>query len=275
MVNNEQRKKRFIYDNDLHIHSKISSCSNDEEQSTERILEYAKQNNLKTVCLTDHFWDSLVEGGAGSWYERQNLEHILAALPLPQAEGIEFLFGCETEMDKFFTLGIAKETFQKFDFVVVPTTHMHFINFTIASEDNTYENRARLWVERFDALLNMDLPFHKMGLAHITCNLIGPTREEYLEVLKLIPKAQIKRLFEKAAKVGIGIEINSSALMFGNEEEAETVLDVYKTAKECGCKFYCGSDAHHPDALDIAKSVFEDIIDRLGLTEDDKFHIAR
>ncbi len=265
---------RYVFDNDLHIHSKISSCSRDEKQTTERILEYAKENNLKTICLTDHFWDEKVESER-SWYTGQNFEHISAALPLPQAEGIEFMFGCETEMDKFFTLGIAKETFEKFDFIVVPTTHLHFINFTIASEDNTYENRARLWVERFDALLNMDLPFHKMGLAHITCNLIGPTRAEYLEVLKLIPERGIKRLFKKAAEVGIGIEINSSALRFANEEEAEMVLKVYKIAKECGCKFYCGSDAHHPDALDIAKSVFEDIIDRLELTEDDKFHIAR
>ena len=29
------------------------------------------------------------------------------AKPLPQAEGIQFLFGCETEMDQLFTIGLA------------------------------------------------------------------------------------------------------------------------------------------------------------------------
>ena len=261
---------RYVYDNDMHIHSLLSSCSRDEAQSTARILEYAKQNKLKTICLTDHFWDDKVEGASG-WYAPQNFEHIAKALPLPQADGIKFLFGCETDMDKFFTVGVAKETFDKFDFVVIPTTHLHMRNFTFFEADNSYEARARLWVERFDALLNMDLPFHKVGLAHITCSLMGPTREGYLEVLKLIPESEIRRLFTKAAEVGIGIEINSGALGFASEEEAEIALKPYKIAKECGCKFYCASDAHHPDALDNAKEIIEKVIDALGLTEDDKF----
>jgi len=266
---------RFIYDNDLHIHSKISSCSRDEKQTPERILEYAKQNNLKTICLADHFWDSRVKGAEGSWYEGQNFEHISKALPLPQADGIEFLFGCETEMDKFFTLGIAKESFDKFDFVVVPTTHLHFMGFTIDIEDNSFVKRARLWVDRIDALLSKDLPFHKMGLAHITCSLVAPAREEYLEVIRLIPEWEMERLFRKAAEVGIGIELNASALNFADEGEAEIALKPYKIAKKCGCKFYCASDAHHPEHLDRTKAIIERAIDLLELTEADKFHIEK
>ena len=265
---------RYVYDHDLHIHSKLSSCSRDENQSSERILQYAKQNNLKTICLTDHFWDDALED-ASSWYAVQNFAHISKALPLPQADGIEFLFGCETEMDKFFRLGISKECIDNFDFVVVPTTHLHMMGFTIATEDNAYEKRAELWVKRLDALLNMDLPFHKIGLAHITCSLMAPKREEYTEVLKLIPESEMQRLFKKAAEVGIGIELNTSVFDFADDEEAAIALKPYKIAKECGCKFYCGSDAHHPGGLDHAKAVIERVIDLLQLTEDDKFHIAR
>ena len=266
---------RYIYDHDFHIHSKLSSCSNDAGQTNERILQYAKQNNLKTVCITDHFWDDAVEG-ASSWYKKQNWDHITQAKPLPQADGIEFIFGCETEMDKFFRLGISRECIDRLDFVVVPTTHLHMKDFTIASEDyDSYERRAALWVKRLDVLLGMDLPFYKMGLAHITCNLIAPTREEYLEVLKLIPEKEMEKLFKRAAEVGIGIELNAHVFDFPDEDTSIAVLLPYEIAKACGCKFYCGSDAHHPEHFDMTKPAIERAIDLLKLTEDYKFHIKR
>ena len=88
---------RYVFDNDLHIHSQLASCSGDSEQTVERILEYAKSNGLRTICLTDHFWDETVPSKAGDcgwfgWYAQQNTAHIRQALPLPQSEGIRFLF---------------------------------------------------------------------------------------------------------------------------------------------------------------------------------------
>lgn len=96
---------RFQFDHDLHIHTELSSCSRDAEQTPARILQYAKEHGLKTVCVTDHYWDSTVPG-ASKWYQPQNYEHITAALPLPTAEGVSMLFGCETDMDRHFTVGI-------------------------------------------------------------------------------------------------------------------------------------------------------------------------
>ncbi len=63
---------RYVFDNDLHIHSTLSSCSSDPAESTERILAYGVANHLKTLCLTDHFWDDAVPGASG-WYAPQNL----------------------------------------------------------------------------------------------------------------------------------------------------------------------------------------------------------
>ena len=99
------------------------------------------------------------------------------------------------------------------------------------------------------------------------------TREEYIEVLKLIPNEEMERLFSKAARLGVGIEINSSDMGFG-DAEADVVLRPYRIAKQCGCKFYCGSDAHHPKDFDNAKALFERAIDLLELTEEDKFIIS-
>lgn len=262
---------KYIVDNDLHIHSKISCCSKDPEQTPERLLQYAVENGLKTICLTDHFWDDVVEG-APKWYIPQDFARIVAAKPLPQDENVKFLFGCETELNKDLTLGIAEEKYDLFDFIVIPTTHFHADDVLSEEEKLNAQTRADAWVKRFDAVLNMDLPFHKVGIAHLTCPLIAPTREEYIEVLKLIPEEDMERLFTKAAKLGVGIELNFADMKFSDEEES-VVLRPYKIAKQCGCKFYCGSDAHHPKTFDCAKTIFERAVELLELTENDKFMI--
>ena len=43
--------------------------------------------------------------------------------------------------------------------------------------------------------------------------------------------------------------------------------------KKCGCKFYLGSDSHHPKDFVNAKEIFERAVTLLELSEDDKFHI--
>lgn len=262
----------YMVDHDLHIHSQLSRCSRDPEQTTERILRYAKENGLSTVCLTDHFWDEAVEGASG-WYAKQGYGHVEEAKPLPQGEGIRFLFGCETELNASLTLGISKEKYELFDFIVIPTTHFHMKGYTLSEEEaSSPASRAKAWVKRLDGVLHMELPFHKVGIAHLTCGLIAPTREEYLDVLRLIPEEEMRTLFNRAAGLGVGIELNASDMSFA-DGEAETVLRIYKIAKECGCKFYLGSDAHHPKDFEHTKKVFERAVGLLGLTEDDKFII--
>ena len=74
--------------------------------------------------------------------------------------------------------------------------------------------------------------------------------------------------------VGMGIELNSYDMRY-SPEEADTVLRPYRIAKECGCKFYLGSDAHHPQGLDEAIPLFQKGVEALGLQESDKYHIPQ
>lgn len=269
---------RYVWDNDLHLHSKISLCSSDPEQTVERILEYAKENKLKNVVITDHFWDEKVPCGSG-WYEKQNFERIRQILPFPETEDINLYFGCETELDKNFRLAIAKENFEKFDFTVIPTTHLHMMGLTLDEKDNSVENRAALWVKRLEAVLNMDLPFHKIGIAHLTCTLCTPkergfTMDDYKRFLDLIPQEKTEELFLKASKLGVGIELNFGKEIF-DDELIPSVMRIYRTAKKCGCKFYFASDAHHPSDFENTEKKFNKVIDELQLTEDDKFYIKK
>ena len=262
---------RYLIDHDFHIHSRLSTCSRHPEQTPERILQYAKDFGLKKIVITDHYWDRSIPCGNG-WYVPQDFEHISQSKPLPKADGIEFLFGCEGEVDVNYTLSIPKENFDKFDFMVIPTTHMQTPGFNIPEEDaKTPEGKAKAWADRINAVLDMDLPFHKIGLAHPVCYLIAGCKEaEYLATMKALSNAEIARTFAKAAKVGIGIELNADD--FSRDfVELPYVLRVFQIAKDCGCKFYLASDAHTPDQLDIATQRFNRAIDLLGLTEDDKF----
>jgi histidinol phosphatase-like PHP family hydrolase len=271
---------KFIADHDYHIHSKISICSDHPEQTNERILRYAEENGFRKICLTDHFWDESLPARCG-FYNQQGFERIKQALPLPQSEKTQFLFGCETEMDRNFNVGISEKLYDKFDFIIVPTTHLHFNAFVMNPVCYEPEYRAYLWAERFKRLLEKDMPFHKMGIAHLTCNLmlagewesgalIG--EKKYLSVLRLLGNEVYRELFEEAKKKGIGIELNIPPFENMTEEELFEVLRPYRVAKEAGCKFYLGSDAHTPAELDGARARFEAIIDALELTEEDKFH---
>lgn len=264
---------KYKVDHDYHIHSRLSLCSNDPEQSTENILKYAKENGFKKICLTDHFWDERIECGS-PWYAKQGFSHICAALPLPQSEGVEFIFGAETELDSQMRLGVSKERLREFDFLIIPTTHLHMNGFVISNEDGaTPEGRAKMWMSRLATVLDMDLPFTKIGIAHLACGLIAKTRADYLKVLQLLSEEELYRVFAKAKRVGVGIELNSADMKY-TDEERNIVLRPFRIAKDAGCKFYLGSDSHHPKDFIGVKEIFERAVLDLCLTENDKFYIT-
>lgn len=265
---------KYIIDNDLHIHTHLSLCSKDENQNPNAIHEYAKINNLKNICITDHYWDSAVpcNTSVNWWYEEQNYEHISKILPLPQDDNIRFLFGCEADMDSDNRIGLPKERYGDFDFIIVSTTHFHHMAGG-EWDDNSNKAIANRWIKRMYAVLESDLPFKKTGIAHPACYLMNKkSREDYLETLNLISDREHNDIFKSAAEKGIGIEINAGDFNI-YEDEADTVLRMFRIAKECGCKFYLGSDAHHNSQLTKAFPIFERAIDLLGLEESDKFII--
>lgn len=266
---------RYLVDHDYHIHTKLSFCSGDEAQSCRRIEEYALESGLSSVCITDHFWDEKVPLEAESaFYAGQNFAHISQSFDYEPANPrrVRFYFGCETEMNQNFTLGITPERIAALDFVIVPTTHFHMTGFTVPDRELSAEELATLYVERLWALLSMPLPFEKIGIAHLTCPLIAPNGE-YIDVLNRIPDKTFAALFAEVAAKGAGVELNFRYDATAGDDLA-AVLRPYRIAAKQKCRFYFGSDAHHPAVLDAAKSNFERIVDALDLKEEQKFHPA-
>ena len=263
----------FCFIQDYHIHTYLSSCSADPMQNPDGILQYAHKNGLSEVCITDHLWDSAIPG-ASDWYKPQDIAHVKGILPLPEDKDVKMHFGCETDMDRHFRLGLAEEHFDEFEFIIVPTTHLHMQGFTISDEDwGDISRRRALLVERVDRLLERNYPFHKMGLAHMTCPLAAGYENQWENHIRLfaeIPDRVYEEQFRKAASVGIGIELNAPVNTY-NERELDQILRPYRIAKDCGCKFYFGSDAHHPDSFLKTAAEHETWVRELELTERDRF----
>ena len=119
----------------------------------------------------------------------------------------------------------------------------------------------------------MDLPFHKIGLAHLACPLIGKgDKKLYAETMAALSDETLRKSFSKIAKKGAGVEINGGDFAFNYGAE-DDVVRMFRIAKEEGCKFYLGTDAHTPKDFEKPNEIFERAIDLLGLTEDDKFKI--
>ena len=262
---------RFIVDHDIHIHSTISPCCHDENQTPQAILEYAVKNGYKKICLTNHLWDEAVESEA-EWHDGQRFSCLCSALPLPQAEGVDFLFGAEADMDYNFVLGVGEKALEKLDFITVPTTHMHLAGNTVREKIQTPEEAVPLWFQRLYKLLEKDLPWHKIGIAPLTCGHI--LKGKTAEVVKLLPENELYNVFSLCSQKGVGIELNVKTLAM-SEEEKSIIMKPYFIAKDCGCKFYLGSDAHRVDALLDAKENFENVVTLLGLEEKDKFPFVK
>lgn len=262
---------KYIADHDFHIHTTVSACCRDDNQTPERLLQYALQNNFHKVCITNHLWDEAVKSEA-EWHPAHTCERLKTVLPLPTHEQATLLFGAETDMDYNNVLGVSRKTLDEMDFVTVATTHLHLAGNTVREKITTPEKASQIWLDKIRALLQMDLPFHKMGIAHLTCGHI--MKNQTPQVIGLLPEGDLYEIFSDCADKGVGIELNMKTLAM-DDEVKQILMRPYYIAKDCGCKFYLGSDAHKTDALATAKAEFENIITLLALEENDKLPLAK
>ncbi len=269
-------KKRISITHDLHQHSFLSSCSYDPEMTPKNLFSNAIDNGYNTICITDHVWDSNVTG-ASDWYSKQDINHISKSVEKIQSvvmhsnQNIRFYFGCETEYCGGKKLGLSKQSFDLFDFVVIPVNHFHMMDFVRPSNINTASLVAELFLTRLEELQQLDLPWEKIGIAHFTTSLLF--REGKVEdVLKCMSEQRLKQIFEFIACHGTGIELNACCFRKGWENNSEILLRPYTLAKQAGCKFYFCTDAH---AVKDLSSIYnlESVISLLSLSEDDIYKI--
>ena len=90
-----------------------------------------------------------------------------------------------------------------------------------------------------------------------------------------MPMESHEALLREKLKTRLSDNLRMVRAVLNAPENRDVVLRPFRIAKSCGCRFYCGSDAHHPGSFENCRAIFERAIDRLGLQESDKFHIER
>ncbi len=260
---------RFPIDHDMHCHTHLFLCSNDEMQSVQNILAFAKTHGYTLQCITDHLWDESVPG-ASSFYTPQNIAHVRQSLPLPEDDQVRMVFGCETEYCGGNKLGLSPDSYDKFDFIVIPPNHYHMVGLVRPADRDSEEKIADLLVERLEQLSLIDLPWRKVGIAHMTCSLIFKEGDQH-RVYELVDEKRFRAVMRRFARFGAGIEINLSCFGRDWRKHEDAMLRLYRLAGEEGCKFYLASDAHHPDELGVVPERASEVIDLLGLTKEDQF----
>ncbi len=255
---------------DYHFHSCLSACCHDERMRPDAILAAAAEQGVRELCLTDHLWDADVPGSS-SWYRPQDIPHVRSVLPLPRNDEVRFFFGCETEYCGGDKLGLSREHFDGFDFVAIPTTHMHMRGFVRPAHVETEERMVDLYVERLEELSRLDLPWEKIGIAHLTCDLLFKEGDVNW-ILRQLDEDRLLRVFDRLARAGAGIELNASSLA-GWQSDPDAWLRPYRLARKAGCRFYSASDAHVLENLGKIAEILPGVVEALELTERDRYRI--
>lgn len=259
----------FPINHDMHAHTVLSSCCQDPRQTVSNILAHAQSSGYALQCITDHLWDASVPG-ASPWYAPQDIAHVKRSLPLPPSGGVRLAFGCETEFLGGDKLGLSPGHMNDFDFIIIPPNHFHMADFVRPASVTDPEDIALLLTRRLEEIARLPLPFHKVGIAHLTTGLIRKGGDKY-EVLRAVPEERFFDAMRRLQRLGAGIEINGASYKEGWLGHQEDELRLLRLAKAAGCRFYLGSDAHSLEALDRVPQALPTVVSLLGLTDADLF----
>jgi len=264
-----------LVDHDLHIHTHLSACSCDETATPENIIARAAERGLATIGFADHMWDSR-SPAASEWYRAQDYPHISQSrnhIP-DDTRGLRVLVGCETDYCGGGRVGISHEVAERLDFVLMATSHLHMIGYTVPWRPQTAKEIALLMAEWFREALDLGLA---TGMAHPFLPL--GYKQNTDAVLDCISDGEFQDLFGLAAEQGVSIEVSvccfpgcGAGELPGFHDEA--FLRVLSLAREAGCVFHFASDTHTLEGVGDSLKL-EPYARAVGITREDILPLVR
>lgn len=258
---------------DYHAHS---DCVSGRVEKMQEYIQEAWSRGIRQVGFCEHYWNERFPGW-GRWYkprrtaEIQQLREDASKVSLP--DGMSIKIGCETEFSKDHVIPLTQEDLAVLDYIVVPHSH---INMTGVVTDLSFkgdrEGAARFMLDSFWALMSHPMAEKIDILAHPFAP-IGMD-EEQDEVLSYISDEEFRKTARAVNDLGIALEINSLTWRDKTMEQVENsgFVRYFRIAREEGCRFTYGSDAHKAfqyDLLPYARRIAE----RAGISIRDMHNI--
>ena len=253
-----------LIDHDLHIHTALSSCCLDKEnQIPQKIIPAAEKMGLEIIGFSDHCWAN-PNLTPSDWYKSQDESQVLKLRRSLESidTDIKVMGGIEGETVAPGKFGLTKGFAQSLDYVLLSCSHFHMDGFveTPSSRDPRIVGKAL--VRFFESAVNSGLPtsiahpFMPLGYIDILDGIIGS-----------IPDSTFHDVFIQAAENKVALEITLDYIPGPQDKwSAETPLRFLNLAREAGCQFTLGSDAHTPERFKRVGELSK-IIMKLGLTK--------
>lgn len=250
---------------DLHIHTNLSLCSNDPEQTVEAAVKFAHEHGIPTIGIANHVWDCEIPAGS-DFYAGQPFSHIMKVRQqIPEElHGVRVLIGAETEFASGHAM-LAKQYRDQLDYVLVPHSHIHMVGLVLPTDCTTPALKAQYLADSFCDLVSQDVA---TAVAH-PFGPVGQTIEGVRDILSCLQDEDYAACFALAKKHNTAVELNGStfAREWGKPEFMYEHERVFSIARDCGCTFTLGSDAHHPAELDDIHLAVK-MAEKLGISDD-------
>ena len=275
----------MVIDHDFHLHTNLSLCAH-KDATFDFFLKKAEAEGLKKIAITDHLWDSAIDGLEGKrkeFYEPQDFEHIKklkSEIDAHNAKGVgpRVFFGAEAEYSyENRCPAITPAVAEQLDVLLVPNSHTHLT--MPSSFYEPHEKHIEYMTDAFMDIVNSDVAKYVTAIPHPFMAVCCPYDQKIL--LEKISEDTFKRCFSAAAEKGIALELNPNYFkkkVLADYTRNDTLAAIYRDpsirmlriGKECGCKFTVGTDCHgKPGDMDYAYIYV--LASLLDLTEDD-FH---
>lgn len=262
---------------DLHIHTHLSLCSEDPGATAANYLCRARELGLEVLGFTDHMWDvaNVPLPSPNPWYRQQDFARAMSIRrEIPRNSGIKVLVGVETEFAQG-VVGISPQAAGELDFVLVPHSHIHMLDFVRERSVVSPRDVAAHMLKTFEDLVSRDIA---TIVAHPFFPLSMHTGENLVQIYRYLPDGALEHAFGLAQEHRAAVEVNLS-IFEGNIQAPlyqDTYLRMLSIAKRMGCKFSIGSDSHSIQAFDetYRAGMFEDAVAILGLTDDNMVQLA-
>ena len=252
---------------DLHVHTYLSACCHDRQgQTPAAILARAEEMGVATIGFADHVWMN-PDVEPNDWYRpqdarqieqlREDLRHVSTTTRI--------LVGCEADTAAPGRFSITPEFAAQLDFVLLSCSHFHIENLVAQPRSHDPRDVAEHLLTFFRSAVSSGLatsiphPFMPLGYM-----------EQFDATIAAISDAEFLEVFAVAREHGVALEVTTGFLP--NPSRGVPTLDTptrfLSLARQAGCRFTLGTDAHEPAAQRRLPEL-QIVLEAAGITDED------